>query len=222
MIYPLVLLAVNLSFVRGEEVRNDWLLIPGSRVGPITTHWTGDDLLAAFGTLHCRKLMLPGEWAGDPPREGWLLYPGTADEIEIHLGEDDTVESVIVSDRTLIFDPSAQEFTESKRAAGTTRWRSISGITHGSGVELVEKVNGKPFHIAGWEACDGGIADWREGEIPAGFQVTFSPDFEDKEAYEKFCRQTMNPDAPPADAGDSNSAPIRELAPKVSRIVVRL
>jgi hypothetical protein len=214
----LLTLTFLLSPLVAQDQRNDWLLIPDSRIGPITTHWTGADLIKAFGTLHCHLKDLPERWEGGESRKGYLLYPGTADELEVYLGADGTVESVELSTRTLFIDPKTGEFVESKRAVGKTRWHSISGITVGSTIEFVEKVNGKSFHVEGWETEGGGMTEWKGGNIPASFEVTFS--YDDVDAYQRFYEKTMTPGT--TYNGDSASAPMRELAPIVHYIRVTL
>ena len=171
-----------------DALRNDWLLIPERRAGPITREWTGADLMKAFGTLHCQKQDIPvgeGETVS-----GYLLFAGTEDELQVMMNaETGKVESVqVVAGFEMIKDPKTGEIVGSKAKEVRSRWHSVSGITLGSTLEKVTEVNGGPFEIVGWETdISGYVSSWKGGKIPETFWVRF--DYGDTEAYNRIWQQ---------------------------------
>lgn len=170
---------------------NDWLLIPEKRVGPITRDWAGDDLMRAFGTLHCVKKEI-GVGEGETV-SGYVLYPGTDDELEVLMNpETGKVEAVqLVAGFAPITDPKTGEWVGSKPIARETRWHSISGITLGSSLAKVTEVNGGPFDIVGWETdIAGAVGSWKGGKIPDTFSVRFI--YKDSQLYSDLWSKVLN------------------------------
>ena len=126
--------------------KNDWLIVPGQRVGPITAAMTHADLDSLFGKENVR-------------------------DQDINIGDLQAAATVVYGN-----DPSAALAVtwDSERAstihicfstpAGPCKWRTATGVRMGLLWRELEKVNGKSFEWTGTGA-DGqsSVTSWRHG-----------------------------------------------------------
>lgn len=94
---------------------NDWLVVPGERIGPVRASTTKSELIVLFGA----EVVKNGE---------------------INVGE------------------------------GVCRWKTPQGVSIGTTLKELEKLNGGPFKLAGfaWD-YEGAIISWEEGKMSRVF-----------------------------------------------------
>ena len=127
--------------------KNDWLIVPGQRVGPITEATTRTELDTLFGKENIRDGTFEG---GDVPEVATVVWGG-----------DSSTALAITWDRER---PAAIHMCVGTEA-GPCRWHTASGIRLGMPVRELEKVNGKAFQIAGIGLGQGRVVSWRKGSL---------------------------------------------------------
>lgn len=129
---------------------NDWICIPGKRVGPITAATTEKQLLSLFGS----KNVITQEFHVD---EGYfevstVVFKGTPNQIQI-LWKDK---------QQNIFKKPERVIIETKG----TKWKTQNGITIGTTLKELVKINRAPITFAGLDWDYGGvILDWHKGKL---------------------------------------------------------
>ena len=145
--------ACILAIIAGAE-SNDWLIIPGQRVGPITVRTTHADLVRIFGAKNVQDDEIAttdggSEWGtrvfGDQPNLSLAI-----------LWKDDTPESHI---RGIIFCHASEPLT-------ACRWHTQDGVTFGTSLKMLEKENERKFKLNGFDWGYGGlITSWEGGRL---------------------------------------------------------
>ena len=113
-------------------LQNDWEIVPGGRVGPITAHTSIQDLRNAFGAENV---------------EG----------AEIHIGEGDYVPGTIVYPHEpekrleILWKVHEQVPAEIRMDGDRSLWKTKQGLTLGSSLKDIERLNEKPFWFAGYD-----------------------------------------------------------------------
>jgi hypothetical protein len=140
-----LLFAVSMPVL--AQTGNDWRIVPGERVGPVTAATTRADL----------------------PR----LFPGApAKDDEIELAEGVLEPATQIADLAIIWsakDPGAHPARlficrGGKRAS--CQWQTADGITLGVRLDRLEQLNGRPFSIAGFGFDYGGnVLSWNGGKL---------------------------------------------------------
>lgn len=141
-------LVVPLLASVGACQRADFLIAPGPRAGQITPATTIADLRRLYGRGNVKEGRVPGS-EGETVR-GVILLP-----------EDSTRRAYIYwRDTAALADPRQVLILD----AGT-RWRTINGISIGTPLAELERLNGRSFAFNGFEWDYGGYADWSSGEL---------------------------------------------------------
>ncbi len=126
-------------------VANDWTCIPFQRVGPITPATTGDDLVRLFGESNVtRKTIYVAE--GTETRDVSVVYPGNKDQL-IVFWQDNIYGSAPAS--------------VSVRKSGAA-WKTADGVTVGTSLEELNRLNGRSFRITGFGWDYGGFVMFGE------------------------------------------------------------
>ncbi len=128
---------------------NDWLVVPGERVGPIRASTTKSELVAMFGAEAVQDKEIDiGEGDYHP---GALIYPN-----------DQTRSLAIVWELGYVrvcynLNPFGKE---------RCRWKTPQGISIGTTLKDLETLNGRPFNVAyyGWDG-GGFVASWQGGRL---------------------------------------------------------
>jgi hypothetical protein len=180
-----------------EADQAELLIVPGERVGRITLRQASpSDVLAA--------------------------YPDHARADSIHLGEGMMAPGVVVfpeDPRKMLeiywdgeLDPLRPAFVRiigHGLSDGGSAWKTAEGITIGTSLEEVERLNGKPFSLYGfgWDA-EGLVADWHGGALSTHLHLRF--------------QMTEQADVPSSVWGDvvlrSDDPQVRRLLPAVAVI----
>jgi len=129
---------------------NDWICIPGKNVGPITAITTEKQLIDLFGS----KNVVKKEFHVDEGyfEVGTVVFEGTPNEILILWK--DKAQNILKKPRRVII--------EAKGA----RWKTNNGITIGTTLNELVKINGAPITLAGFDwDYEGVILDWHKGNL---------------------------------------------------------
>lgn len=127
--------------------KNDWLIVPGQRVGPITVTTTRAELDTQFGRENVRDSTFEG---GDVPEAATVVWGGDA-----------STALAITWDRER---PLAIHVCVGTQT-GPCRWRTASGVRIGLPIRELEKLNGKPFQVAGIGQEQGRVVSWKRGAL---------------------------------------------------------
>lgn len=128
--------------------KNDWLIVPGQRVGPITAGTTRAGLDALFGKENVQDRNLD---INEGPEAATAVYP------------DDTSAALAVTwDREHV---SAIHICYGTQT-GPCRWKTASGIRIGLPMRELQKLNEKAFQVEGFGSdTGGGVTSWRNGAL---------------------------------------------------------
>jgi len=150
-IIAILLIAVIalLCFFIKRPSKNDWLCIPGERVGPITSKTSEKQLIDFFGKENVqREQIVVGE--GEGYETATFVFKDSKDEIVVRWKEDGLfVKPLSVS----VFKVG-------------TQWRTPEGITIGTSLNELNEINGEEFSISrlGWQ-FGGYIGSWNNGTL---------------------------------------------------------
>ena len=136
---------------------SSWTIRPESGAGPITRQTDESTLIRVFGSANVRRERIQiGEGETVP---GNVLFPAdSARRLEI-----------------IWADTIGRRFPKRLILRGdSSRWSVANGISLGTTLEQLEKLNGRPFTLAGFGWDYGGVVtDWRGGNLatPLGRSV---------------------------------------------------
>lgn len=141
-----------------ETPKLDYTINPGKRVGLITPQSTEGQLRIAYGPEQVEsKPITIGE--GEESL-GALLFPGTRNELEL------------IWTPTLY--PPRPSFVRITR--DSTDWVTTTGVSIGTTIEELEKINGQPFYFYGFEWDYAGlVVSWDEGRLSEYLIVALIP-----------------------------------------------
>jgi len=130
-----VVLAVAALFIlvgHAQQPEPEWVIVPGERVGPVTAE-TSDAMLAAiFGVEEVQRTDVHlGEGFTAP---GTAVYPN------------DPVRRIEV----VWSDDARTVAKEVRLTGGSSVWRTVDGISLGTTLRDIERLNGYPFQLAGF------------------------------------------------------------------------
>lgn len=143
-------LAVAPVAVSAANAPDPYLIVPGRSVGPITAKTTtAAALKKAFGAANVKaQPIYVGEGSSEP---GFLVYGGKPDrQLEVLPVSFEGQKSLLVY----------------IRGSATSRYRTKEGITLGTSLKQLEKLNGRPFELSGFSWDYGGtVTSWKGGKL---------------------------------------------------------
>jgi hypothetical protein len=160
-----------------ESPAEDWLIIPGKRVGKITATSSEADLVAAYGAENVQD-------------EEFDLGEG---EVEmgtgLFIGNETKELRILWADPEKKANPASIEFY-----GGKSVWKTANGISLGTPLSKVQEINGKPFTLYGFDWDYGGMVadsnagaiqglpheDPEKGHMPVTLSLRFEPDYDNK------------------------------------------
>ncbi|QHV94158.1 hypothetical protein [Spirosoma endbachense] len=145
-----------------QVIANDFLIVPGKQVGPIRPSTSEADLLRLLGP----SVVTVGDTLYGAEGEEFLgttLYKGTADEVQIiYTDNEKRTQPQTVLIRPKRFNDEGFPIPN----VAPTRWITASGLRIGTTLKELEKQNGKPFKIWGFEWDYGGmVSTWQGGKL---------------------------------------------------------
>ena len=158
----------------------EWLIVPGERVGSITATSSEADLIAAYGAENVQDT------------EFYLGEGETEIGTGLFLGDESKTVRILWEDPENKSRPVSVELSGYKSI-----WKTADGISLGTPLTKVQAINGKPFKIYGFEWDYGGTLsegnqgnikglpheDPEKGFLPVFFSLTFQHDFESNPDY---------------------------------------
>ena len=153
------------GFAQTKASANDWLIVPGVRVGPITASTTVTDLRRIFGASNVKdEPIYLGEGFEEP---GTVIY------------SPDKARSVAI----LWHDPADKRGPNRiylcRGVVKNCRWHTAGGITMGTNLRLLKKLNGRSLLMSGFDwDYSGTVISWEGGKLesPGGrLWVRLSP-----------------------------------------------
>lgn len=148
-----ILILAALSSVLLAQTTHDWVIVPGTRVGPITAAITPDDLRRVFP----RDSVQDEEIELD---EG-MLQPATL----VYKKNSSETLAISWNGKGSQAHPK-QIFVCFGRRRGLCRWEVFGGIKIGTRLSELEKMNGKPFTVSGFGWNYGGnVLSWEDGKL---------------------------------------------------------
>jgi hypothetical protein len=180
---------------------SDWLIVPGARVGAITAKSTLADVARIYGEANVRLTRVHGA-EGDGGVVAMVLFPDDSSRrLEIAFG--DTVNLRYPKVVTLRGSQSV--------------WHTVGGVTLGTTVDELQKLNTKPFEFNGFGWDYGGqIISWHGGTLARDSSIAIRLD-----ALHLFDNKPYRSVMGEKKVSSSNRL-ARELRPYVSEIDVRL
>lgn len=133
---------------------NDWLIVPGKRVGPITPSSTRADLVKMFGASNVQDREVLRTDLGT--ESGTLVYGNHSDQALAIFWKTEDADSRI---RRIRFCPDVD-------LPARCRWHTAEGITLGTTLKELEQLNARPFQLNGFDWGFGGlITSWNGGRL---------------------------------------------------------
>jgi len=150
-----LLFSVFLLPLFAQSRKLDWLIVPGVRAGGITPKSRLSDLVATYGAKNVlEKDIDEGEGSFV---KGAVIYPEDSNKMA-----------------ELVWrDPEHKRFVQWIRWRGKkTVWKTVQGITLGTRLKEVERLNGKPFTVTGsGYDYSGTVISWQKGKLEKAFQA---------------------------------------------------
>lgn len=210
--FPLILAILSTSIpLRAADTipLTDTTIIPGKRVGPITSDSTLASLKSLLGESQVKPDKFPGaegetidgiKLFADSDRELHVFFEEAAAEEDKAEGKDKT--------KTKAKTNGAEKPVSAIRLIGKA-WKFSHGLKLGLTLTEVEKINGKPFTMSGFGWDYGGYANFEGGKLEGVASIRFSPGSKD-------VPESLSGDRPIP----STSKKLRTLNPIVSDITV--
>jgi hypothetical protein len=185
---------------------NDWLIVPGVRLGPLTASSGRADLERIFGAAQVADR--PVGMGDGSSRPGTVVYGDNPSEAL----------AILWTDETRARPEQVQVCYGLKQ--GTCRWHTSSAIGMNTSLRDLESANGGPFILLGFERDFAGtVLSWEGGKLARDLEGTgrvvlrlSSPDLSQLSAIEEA--------AVLADRVRSDQPAMRKLNPEVYRILV--
>ncbi len=162
--FSISLLSTSLIFSKASRKNvNDWTIVPGTNVGPITKNTSEKKLVKIFGKENVVRKEIHSY---EQSYLGTTVFNKTANELQI-IWKTEKRESP----KEIIFDSQ------------NTQWHTNKNITIGTSLEFLEKINSKEIEINGFGWDYGGyIKSWGSGllskdhKIGKSLMIELSPD----------------------------------------------
>lgn len=137
----------------------DWTCIPHRKVGLITKDATEEAIKYVYGAEQMKRQEI-GLGEGETTM-GTIVFPGTPNELIVEWMPDEPYKTI----------------SRIRIEQAGTQWKSKEGITIGTSLEELIKLNGKDFSFYGFEwDYSGGLDSWEGGKIQADLKIVLTPE----------------------------------------------
>jgi len=143
------------SLTLGAEIDPLWLIIPGGEVGPISPNSSESDLIKRYGKENVTSQQIDVDNEGMESEVGTVIYPN------------DPLKKLSI----LWKDPKQNKFFKKIELFGDkSYWIILGGISLGTSLKDLERINGGEFILwgFGWDA-GGFIKTWGTGKFEKKF-----------------------------------------------------
>jgi hypothetical protein len=197
-----LLFSAGVAFGQVSPSEHSWVLIPGDPRCPISPQTSEADLIRVFGPENVQR---DGIHVGEGETEpGTLVYAA-----------DDTKSLAVIWQ-----DPHERRHPREIRIRGEkSRWRIARGISLGTRLQEIERLNGRPFKLTGFAWDYGGtVTSWNGGRLEAilaGAILRF-----DQEATSSLTDRELRSIS--GDREFSSAHPVlRKMNPRIHEIIVQ-
>lgn len=138
-----------------SESEQSWLIIPGIKIGPITSSSSESDLIKIYGKQNITNEQI------------YLYNEGTETEIGTVIFSKYPMKKI----KILWKDAKKKKFIKRVELFGDrSYWKVAGGVTLGTSLKELERINGKAFTLwgLGWDA-GGYIKSWQGGNLEKAF-----------------------------------------------------
>ncbi len=126
---------------------NDWLIVPGKRLGPITADTTRADLDHLFAKAIVQDQPVD---SGEGPEPATVVFPKLPTSALAIFWRDNRMDRVMIC----------------YQRARSCKWHTQSGVSLGTSLNQLEMLNGRALQIEPWGSDVGGnITSWRGGRL---------------------------------------------------------
>ena len=138
-----------------EKPKEDWVLIPNQKAGPITATSTEEDLIKIFGAKNVTTQ--EEEYGEGEVIVMTTLFKGTNKELVVYWNDIDNLKN---PERVVVH-------------SNSTMWKTENNIVVGTSLQELEKLNGKPFKLYGfgWD-YEGTISSWDGGALAEKYGIS--------------------------------------------------
>lgn len=160
--------SLSMNRTKNTTIPNDWLIVPSKKIGPIyrkdiDSKNALQKIRNIFGESNIQSTQLSiGE---DINIAAYSIYPNTENEIKFH-----------INDKSILFKfPSYNSyFIFNQELSLKAKWRLDNDIKIGDPISKIQKINGEPFELSGFEwDYPGVVQTWRGGSIPDELSIVF-------------------------------------------------
>jgi len=132
--------------------QNDWLIVPGKRLGPITSNTTRADLVRLFGEANVRDQPVD---SGEGPEPATVVFPKRPSTALAVFWQNNQMDRVMLCHQ---------------HEAGPCKWHTADKVSLGTSLRQLEILNSRPFQIEGWGSdVSGNITSWQGGKLAGSF-----------------------------------------------------
>lgn len=150
----MVVLLLPVMDLASEASSNDWLVVAGKRVGPITAKTARADLVRFFGEKNVEDGEIVVSDGGREP--GTIVFGGQPDAALGILWTDDNPDAHI---RGIIICYGSE-------SPGKCKWHTEDAISFGTALKTIERLNGRKFKLNGFDWGYGGlVTSWEGGRL---------------------------------------------------------
>jgi hypothetical protein len=224
---PLVLVLVLAALAVAQQ--NDWLIVPGQRIGPITANTGRADLERMFGKANIRDQNV--DYGEGDIRPGTMVYPGKPTALLTIFWPSERINNRLVQNRSRIGTITICNALYYETPA--CKWHTAEGVTLGTSLEKLESLNGRPFQIIVWRFGEGGglLFSWQGGRLSQAMKFLrldleprveregWSSDQKRLEDSIKIVTQTLEGGGG-VDTMSSNDPSVMALRPRVAEMVL--
>lgn len=149
----------NLALAVSINEKNDWLIVPGKRVGPITSETSQADLISLFGKENVTTKKDFYTYEEDRNGVITMLFPGN-----------NKYSVIFWNDEVNIRKPKLIQII-SNGVNQKNSWKTKEGISIGTCLKELENINKGPFSFYGfgWDA-GGFVTSWGNGLLESEFK----------------------------------------------------
>ena len=142
-----------------QTAPSDWTCIPHKKVGLITNDATEDAIKYVYGAAKTVRQEI-GLGEGEKAM-GTIVFPNTPDELIVEWTQENPYKTI----------------SRIRIEKAGAKWKTAEGITIGTSLEELIKLNGKDFKFFGFEwDYSGSLDSWEGGKIQKDLKIVLTPE----------------------------------------------
>ncbi len=147
----LLVLLLSVSGSYGKNIDPAWLIVPGGKIGPISPNASESDLIEIFGKKNIKNEEIYLDNEGEETETGTVIYPNNPQKRIKILWKDENERRYLK--RVELFGDKSY-------------WTTTEGISLGTSLKELERINGHDFIFWGFGWDGGGFVNsWENGKL---------------------------------------------------------